>query len=48
MEVKEIFCLYFCYGVFVYYFIVSSEVLFNFVCYDGVKYGFWVEDSKNL
>lgn len=47
-EVKEISCPHFRYGVPVYYLIASSEASSNLARYDGVKYGFRAEDSKNL
>nr|RNJ69933.1 MAG: Asp-tRNA(Asn)/Glu-tRNA(Gln) amidotransferase subunit GatA [Leptolyngbya sp. IPPAS B-1204] len=47
-EVQEISCPQFRYGVAAYYIIAPSEASANLARYDGVKYGFRVEDAENL
>ncbi|MBC6478130.1 MAG: Asp-tRNA(Asn)/Glu-tRNA(Gln) amidotransferase subunit GatA [Hormoscilla sp. GM7CHS1pb] len=47
-EVREISCPHFRYGIPVYYLIATSEASSNLARYDGVKYGFRAEDSKDL
>jgi aspartyl-tRNA(Asn)/glutamyl-tRNA(Gln) amidotransferase subunit A len=47
-EVKEISCPQFRYGVAAYYIIAPSEASANLARYDGVKYGFRVEEADNL
>lgn len=47
-EVKEISCPKFRYGLPTYYIIAPSEASANLARYDGVKYGFRVENPDNL
>jgi aspartyl-tRNA(Asn)/glutamyl-tRNA(Gln) amidotransferase subunit A len=47
-EIQEISCPQFRYGVAAYYIIAPSEASANLARYDGVKYGFRVEDAGNL
>lgn len=42
VEIVDILLLYIKYVLLVYYVIVFVEVFLNFVCYDGVKYGYCV------
>jgi aspartyl-tRNA(Asn)/glutamyl-tRNA(Gln) amidotransferase subunit A len=47
-EVQEISCPRFRYGLPTYYVIAPSEASANLARYDGVKYGFRVQDPENL
>jgi aspartyl-tRNA(Asn)/glutamyl-tRNA(Gln) amidotransferase subunit A len=47
-EVHEISCPRFRYGLPTYYVIAPSEASANLARYDGVKYGFRVQDPENL
>jgi aspartyl-tRNA(Asn)/glutamyl-tRNA(Gln) amidotransferase subunit A len=47
-EVQEISCPRFRYGLPTYYVIAPSEASANLARYDGVKYGFRIEDPENL
>ena len=47
-EIKVISCPQFRYGLPTYYIIAPSEASANLARYDGVKYGYRVEDADNL
>lgn len=47
-EIREISCPRFAYGLPAYYIIAPSEASANLARYDGVKYGYRVEDAETL